>query len=407
MNVRSYLEFQPTEHVLRARTSVCMHLLGPGKSNYRVMNDAMALVKAGYRVTIVDVISDQGQPDCEDVAGIQFLHIAAPSWFVPTRLKVWFVLKMFLLIVRCTRRLLYVKADIYHAHVEHTFLATYMVARLYRKKLIFDTPELTMFGPTIMRWPRLRNCAIQCIRRLTRNCDGYITGSPLYGPVLADLYHLEDILILRHIPPYRAVAKNMRLHKYLGLDASVRIVLYQGYMQEDRGLELLIYAANHLTPGIILILMGNSYGDTASKLMKLIDNEQVADRIKIVPAMPYNELLDWTSSADLGLILLPPDYSLSIRYCLPNKFFEYMMAGVPILASRLDAIASLIEQYQIGHILDELTPFHVAQTMMTMLRDQEMLDRMRINALNAISQGLYWEEESKRLIGLYHDLTLK
>lgn len=384
-----------------------MHLLGSGRSNYRVMNDAMALVAAGYQVTIVDVVSDDKQPVVEEVAGIQFRHICAPSWFVPTRFKFWFLLKACILIVRCTLQLLHVQADIYHAHVEHAFVATYLVSRLYRKGLIFDTPELTMFGPNILRWPRLRHLAIQCICRMARACDGYITGSPLYGPILAELYHLDDVLILRHIPPYRAVKKNTRLQQYLGLEPTVKIVLYQGYIQADRGLALLIHAASYLASGVVIVLMGDSYGDTLVELTTLIQNKEVADRVKFVPAMPYGELLDWTSSADLGLILLPPDYSLSIRCCLPNKFFEYLMAGVPILAARLDAIEPLIQHYRIGHILNDLTPLHVAQTITMLLNNQEALQAMRHNALNAVMDGLSWEVESQRLIKLYDAISVR
>ena len=384
-----------------------MHMTGPGRSNYRVMNDAIALVAAGYHVTIVDVVNDCKQPVVEEVAGIQFRHICAPGWFIATRFKFWFLLKVCVLMIRCTVQLLHVQADIYHAHVEHSFIPTYLVARLYRKGLILDTPELTMFGPNILRWPRLRCLSIQCIRWLARSCDGYITGSPLYGPILADLYHLNNVLILRHIPPYRAVKKNTRLHQYLSLEPTVKIVLYQGYIQADRGLELLIHAAGHLAPDVVIVLMGNSYGDTMVELTALIHDKQVTDRVKFVPAKPYAELLDWTSAADLGLILLPPDYSLSIRYCLPNKFFEYLMAGVPMLTAHLDAIVPLIQHYHIGHVLNELTPLRVAQAITMLLSNQEALHTMHNNALNVVTDGLSWEVESQRLVKLYHAISVR
>jgi glycosyltransferase involved in cell wall biosynthesis len=383
---------------------VCMHLMVPGRLNYRVMNDAKALQMSGYEVIICDVISDRNCPREEVIEDISFQHVLAPNWFVPVRWKFWFLVKMFILIVRCAFRLFRCDADIYHAHVEHAFPAAYAAARFRRKGLIFDTPELTMFGPTILRWPVLRWWAIRVIRWMSISCDCHITGSPLYKPILQDLYGNEHILILRHIPPYRKAVRNTCLQQKLGLDPNVRIALYQGYVKEDRGLDTLLLAAQYLNPGTVIVLMGASYGNTEAQLRRLIQQERLEDRVKILPAVPYDELLMWTSSADIGLIVLPPDYSLSIRFCLPNKFFEYIMAGLPILSSNLDAISDVIHLYKVGHVLSDLTPSAIGQAINTMLANQEELTCIRANALNAVRSGLTWEDESRHLVHLYQDI---
>ena len=383
---------------------VCMHLMVPGRSNYRVMNDAKALQMSGYEVIICDVVSDRNCPREEVIEDLSFQHVFAPDWFVPARWKFWFLIKMFILMVRCAFKLFRCNADIYHAHVEHAFPAAYVAARVRRKGLIFDTPELTMFGPTILCWPVLRRWAICIIRWMSVSCDYHITGSPLYKPILQDLYGNEQILILRHIPPYWQVVRNTCLQQKLGLDPSVRIALYQGYLQEDRGLDTLLLAAHYLNPGIIIVLMGANYGKTEAQLRILIQHERLEDHVKILPAVPYSELLMWTSSADIGLTVLPPDYSLSIRLCLPNKFFEYIMAGLPILSSNLDAISNMIHLYRVGHVLPDLTPSAIGQAINTMLANQEELTYMRANALNAVRSGLTWENESRHLVHLYQDI---
>ncbi|GCE21023.1 glycosyl transferase [Dictyobacter kobayashii] len=385
-----------------------MHLLGPARSNYRVMNDARALQMAGYQVTIVDVVAAcDPQAATEMLDGMHIRHICAPGWFVPARFKLLFLLKFFVLMLRCIVCLFGVRADIYHAHVEHAFPATYLVARLRKKGLIFDTPELTMYGPSILRWPRLRWLAVCCIRWMSRSCDSYITGSPRYISILQELYAPAHVQLLRHVPPQHKPVRNTRLQQKLGLPAHTRIALYQGYIQADRGLDLLLRAAPYLFPDIVIVLMGDGYDATICELAALIQREQLADRIKILPAVPYSELLDWTSSADLGLLLLPPAYSLSIRYCLPNKFFEYLMAGLPILSSRLDAISDMIHQYDVGQVLDELTPANIAQAINALLDDADQWHTMHTNALSASAHGLTWEEESTKLIHLYQQIILK
>lgn len=391
---------------MKAWKRVCMHLMVPGSSNYRVMNDAKVLQMSGYEVIICDVISDRNCPCKEVIEGISFQHIYAPGWFMPVRWKLWFLVKMFILMARCVFQLLRCDADIYHAHVEHAFLAAYVASRVRRKGLIFDTPELTMFGPAILCWPVLRMCAIRVIRWMSVSCDGYITGSPLYKPILQDLYAYEQILVLRHIPPYRKVVRNTRLQQRLGLDPDVRIALYQGYVQEDRGLDTLLLAAHYLRPGIVIVLMGASYGKTQAQLLALIQREHLEDRVKMLPAVPYNELLDWSSSADIGLIVLPPDYSLSIRFCLPNKFFEYIMAGLPVLSSNLDAIAEMIHYYNVGKILSDFTSATIGEAINTMLANPNELTCMHTNTLAAVKCGLTWEDESRQLVQLYQSICV-
>jgi glycosyltransferase involved in cell wall biosynthesis len=405
MRVKLHLMFGNNKRVTQYKKSVCMHLMGPARTNYRVMNDASALFMAGYDVTIVDVIEKSRPSRIEDIHGIHFIHIAAPDWFVSSRFKPWFLIKLFALIIRCIFSVLLVNADVYHAHVEHAFLATYLAARIRRKRLIFDTPELTMFGPTILRWPRIRAMAIYVIRKMSSSCDRHITGSPLYVPILAELYQNKRMRIIRHVPPYRSVTKSDLFHRKLGLSPHIRIALYQGYLQPDRGLSSLVLAAAHLDPDKVIVMMGDSYGTTESELRRLIQLEHVEDRVKIIPAVPYDCLLDWTAAADIGLILLPADYSISIRKCLPNKFFEYLMAGIPILSAELDAVAELVRRYDVGTMVSTLDPACIGAAINKLLDDSEARARIRENALSLVHEaGLYWEEEQKKLVTCYSDL---
>ncbi|HTI15654.1 MAG TPA: hypothetical protein VL461_13995, partial [Dictyobacter sp.] len=244
----------PRRKHIRRRKHVCMLVLVPGQTNYRVMNDATALVAAGYHVTIVDVVAQRTHSQIERYRGIDFRHVVSPSWFTQTHGKLWFLVKMLFVWVRCFWQMVGINADVYHAHVEHTFLVAYLIARLRRKHLIFDTPELTMFGPAILRWPRTRTLAIAVIRMMSRYCDVHITGSPLYVPILIELYDNKRMCIIRHIPLYHRASKSNLLHQKLGLPLSTRIALYQGYLQPDRGLTLLAQVAGYLPSDIVIVM---------------------------------------------------------------------------------------------------------------------------------------------------------
>lgn len=147
-------------------------------------------------------------------------------------------------------------------------------------------------------------------------------------------------------------------------------------------------------------------GTSKNQLESLISSEGLADRVKILPPVPYEELLDWTASADIGLILHSPDYSLNVRTLLPIKLFEYLMAGLPVLSSELDAVAEVIKAYDVGQVISSLTPVEVAGAMNALLVDDEVLTRLRHNALCAASE-FCWENERQTLIDLYQEVCSK
>jgi glycosyltransferase involved in cell wall biosynthesis len=151
-------------------------------------------------------------------------------------------------------------------------------------------------------------------------------------------------------------------------------------------------------------MMGKSYRGVASQLEALIAQEGVADRVKIIPQVPYEELLDWTASADIGLISSSPTYSLSVRYALPNKLFEYLMVGLPVLSLEVDSIANVLRTHDVGLVLSSLEPSAIAAGINTMLADREALARMQRNALEISQNEFNWEKESQRLIRLYQEI---
>jgi glycosyltransferase involved in cell wall biosynthesis len=391
----------------RASLKVCMHLANTARTDFRVMRDATALIEAGFEVTIVDIETDRLQPAEEEIDGVYIKHILMPSWFVSARFKPWFLIKLLTMVIRGVIQLLRTEADIYHAHVEKALPACYIVAHLRRKPLIFDAPDLTLSNPNMKHWHKLRSLSIRLLAYMVSRCTAVITASPYYVSELRTLYHATDVTVIRNVPIYQAVSHNDRLRQFLGLGSEVRIALYQGYIQANRGLDRLVRAAKFLRPNTVIVIMGGAIEPLCSQLDALIDSEQVADRVKVLPAVPYTELLDWTVSADIGLTIFPPDYSLSIRFTLPNKLFEYLMAGRPVLSSQLDAIAEIIKNYGVGQIVSSLKPEDLGAAINAMLADTVALTRMHNNALKAARQEFHWGNESQKLIQLYHAVLTK
>jgi glycosyltransferase involved in cell wall biosynthesis len=228
-----------------------------------------------------------------------------------------------------------------------------------------------------------------------------ITVSPPIAQEIRKRYCTAEVTLVRNTPVYRAVARTDRLRRYLKIPSNVRIALYQGTLQADRELHRLVRASRYLEPNIVIVLMGEDADGVQSELEALIDSEGLADRVKIVPPVPYTELLDWTASADIGLIIFPVDGSEGLRMCLPNKLFEYLMAGLPILATPLDAVSDILRTYDVGQIVSSLLPADVGAAINAMMADAAACERMRHNALSAAQRELCWEKERQQLITLY------
>ncbi|MBF6589366.1 MAG: glycosyltransferase [Ktedonobacterales bacterium] len=369
------------------------------------MRAAMTLAQAGYDVTLIDVEHDASLPAREERDGIHFHHILLPRWLArfydPTHALPWLLFKG-VRMVQGVRRVVGTSADAYHASDLAALPACYLAARLRRKPVIYEAYELPMVQPHFVRRRLLHRLTTRLLRTMVPRCAGVIVVSPPIATEMRARFGGPQPIVLRNIPPYQPPVTSNRLREHLGLAPETRIALYQGGLQDNRGLDVLVHAGKYLAPDAVIVMLGD--GESKPRLEALIAREGVGERVKMVPAAPYAELLSWTASADLGLSVLPPDYSLSIRLCLPNKLFEYLMAGLPVLASQLEAIAEILRTYDVGQVVPSLEPAAIGQAINAMLADTEGLSRMRRNALAAARHDLCWEVEQRRLLHLYAGL---
>jgi glycosyltransferase involved in cell wall biosynthesis len=192
------------------------------------------------------------------------------------------------------------------------------------------------------------------------------------------------------------------LHERLGLPAEVPVVLYHGGLFPDRGIEQLIIAIDGI-PSAHLVVMG--YGVLATTLPALIGSSPAASRIHVLPAVAPDVLHDWVASADVAAMPIQPS-TLNHRLTTPNKLFEAMAAGVPVVASDLPGMASIVCETRCGELCDPTDPASIASAIGTILEAPAETRRGYGERGHAAAHARYnWEAQAATLFDAYGRLT--
>jgi glycosyltransferase involved in cell wall biosynthesis len=174
------------------------------------------------------------------------------------------------------------------------------------------------------------------------------------------------------------------------------IVLYQGGLAPNRGLEELVLAGRYLRGGRIVV-MGS--GRIAADLELLIAEHHLEDTVMLTPAVDPSEVIPYAAGADIGVIPYK-GVGLNNYYTTPNKLFDYMAAELPIAGSRFPEIIRFVEGLGIGVTFDPESPREIAFALNYVLDDHSILDEMRLAAA-AAADRFVWEREAEKLLAIY------
>ena len=152
----------------------------------------------------------------------------------------------------------------------------------------------------------------------------------------------------------------------------------------------------YVDPGIVLVLVGGGFKDWQAP--DSIVN--VLNKVVVVPRVPYEELREYTASADIGVLFYRNDCRNNY-YCAPNKVHEYMMMGLPVITCDYPGIKKIVEQENVGLCVNPEQPKAIAEAIHTLVRNQELYHRMKQNCLR-VSRDIYnWENEAQKLYTEY------
>jgi len=209
---------------------------------------------------------------------------------------------------------------------------------------------------------------------------------------LAEVYRLaRKPTVVRNMPHY--TASPLRL-----TETPIR-VLYHGIIAPGRGLEACIASIAHWRTGVSLTLRGPGDEAYLNQLAHQIDARGVGGRVSIVPPVAMTDLVREARSFDIGLFIMP-DSSLHNHHVLPNKFFEYIAAGLALCVSRLPEMEQLVDQYKLGACVQSSAAEDIAAAINSLSNGP--LDAFKANAL-AAARELCWERESTKLLDLVNE----
>lgn len=307
-------------------------------------------------------------------------------------------------------------ADVYHAHDLDTLPSAAALAQRHGGRLVYDSHELFVdqldLGPRARQfaWPsRLKQwVARQNYARLERalisRAAAVIAVSQASAAELARRYGIARPTVLLNTPPFEDwQAGSTWLRDRLGLSPDQRIVLLQGAVLPDRGQVELVESLVHLPAHVVLVFLGFNLGTFQPAIRTAAARLGLAARVHFLDALPSNELLAATASADVGMILLA-GHNKNHRYTLPNKLFEYMMAGLPCVATDWPELGRLVRLTGAGVTIPDLTPPAIAAGILEVLAADDRRQALRAAGLHAARTEYNWEHQSQNLLTLYQEL---
>jgi len=281
--------------------------------------------------------------------------------------------------------LLFSKVDILLSNDTDSLAANFLVSKIRNKKLIFDAheifpelpelahrPQIKQVWKIIENWifPKLKHCYTVC-------------------QSISDYYNQKyniNMKVVRNVP-YNSKYVGEKLLNFSGK----KIIIYQGALNFGRGLEWVIDAMPHVE-NAVLVIIGD--GGIFNELKERVDNLQLNAKVFFMGRISGSELYKYTPSADLGLCLLK-NRGLNYYYSLPNRIFDYLHAGVPVLATDFPEIANIVRNYNTGVLINRYNPEYLAGVLNDFFSKQFDTSHFAETA-----KQFCWENEEKILLDL-------
>ena len=290
-------------------------------------------------------------------------------------------------------------ASLFFAEDIYTLPFVVIFAKMKKADVIYDSREL--FGHLAgLKNRRIIQLVLGWIEKIfIKKVDFVMVTGKMDEDYIRDKYGLVNTIVLRNLPFYSKPENIINLREKLFIRAEKKILIYQGVILHGRGLQYIFDVIKEL-PNCVLVIIGS--GEHEEYYKDLADKMNLHSQVFFMGKINQNELLSYTAAADVGLSLIE-NISLSYHYALPNKLFEYIMAEIPVVVSKLPQMVEIVMQYNVGEVVDLDNLDELIHKIELLLENTELYSNYSANCENA-SKELNWNNEIRNLFKVLDNL---
>ena len=295
--------------------------------------------------------------------------------------------------------LVFKKVDVLYSNDLDTLSANFFATWFKPKsRLIYDTHELFTEVPELENRRFAKNTWLNIEKYIFPKLNNVITVNESIAKIYEAKY-AKSILVVRNVPEKYENQISFSKSK-IGLPEDKFILIIQGSgLNVDRGVEEAVLSMQFIDNALLVIL---GSGDVIPIAKEIVSQKRLDDKVKFFDKRPYLEMMQLTSNANIGLSLDKP-ISDNYRFSLPNKLFDYIQAGIPILSSELIELKKIITKYEIGCFVKTVSPEEIAKNINFLIANPDILDVYKTNCIRA-AENENWELEKMKLVRFIEDL---
>lgn len=375
---------------------ILMLLSNPFRPDPRVHKEARSLIAAGYEVTILCWDRTGEYQEREIIDGI---NVTRTGPIYTGRSLGRFPLMLFRFWWRALNQARKIRPDIIHAHDLDTLPLGFHISKFHGARLVYDAHEIyaAMLGPNGQDTP-LGRLIEKLERFLMRRSDKVITVNEAIARRFEE--RGAKTVVITNCPPLKQTLQQgaSTIQSKFSLDDQF-IVLYIGVLEPERFLEESIDALVTSEPdGVTLVLGG--FGSLEDDLK---NKSQGKKGIKIIGQVEPNLVVPYTADCDIVMCIFDPRNNLNNKMGSPNKVFDAMVAGKPVLVTKGTFAGDLVTKEKCGIAID-YTPEAFLDTIKLLKQNRDMCITLGQNGRKAAEEKYNWDIVAKVLIDVYSSL---
>jgi glycosyltransferase involved in cell wall biosynthesis len=345
-----------------------------------------SLAENGYAVTLIGrKPSSSISLDDTSAGSVQYKQKRIRCWFNKGKLF------YFEYNLRLCCYLMFRKMDAICAIDLDTIIPCHFVSRFKRIPRIYDAHELFTEMKEVITRPRIKKIWTRVEKKLVPNFKfGYTVSESI-----AEEFHR------RYDVNYKTIRNLPLLKPFDAIEIAEKFILYQGAVNEARGFEYLIPAMQEVK--CKLVICGD--GNFMPQLKKLIVEYKLESKIELKGMVPPEEIWKISQQASIGIALAERE-GLNQYLALPNKFFDYVHAGLPQVTMGYPEYQKINKLFEVAVLIYDLAPKKIADAINNLLADDVLHSKLKNNCLKA-RQELNWQHEEKKLLSFYQSVFAK